>query len=75
MSAVGAVGVFYLATALMQRLLSNVRDVIENFKNMLKRWGGQEKVYLPVKRLALVLIERPKGITHFYVSISLSQKG
>ena len=32
-----------LATALTQRLLSNVRDVIVNFKKMLKPWGGQEK--------------------------------
>ena len=32
-----------LATALMQRLLSNVRDVIGNFEKMLKPWGGQEK--------------------------------
>ena len=32
-----------LATALMQRLLSNVRDVIGKFKKMLKLWGGQEK--------------------------------
>ena len=29
--------------ALTQRLLSNVRDVIGNFKKMLKPWGGQEQ--------------------------------
>ena len=32
-----------LATALMQRLPLNVRDVIGNFKSMLKPWGGQKK--------------------------------
>ena len=32
-----------LAIALTRRLLSNVRDVIGNFKKMLKPWGGQEK--------------------------------
>ena len=32
-----------LATALTQRLLSNVGDVIGNFKKMLKPWEGQEK--------------------------------
>ena len=32
-----------LATALTKRLLSNVRDVIGNFKKMLKPSGGQEK--------------------------------
>ena len=32
-----------LATALTQRLLSDVRDVIGNFKKMLKPWAGQKK--------------------------------
>ena len=32
-----------LATALTQRFLSNVTDVVGNFKQMLKPWGGQEK--------------------------------
>ena len=32
-----------LATALTQRLLSDVSNVIGNFKKMLKPWGGQEK--------------------------------
>ena len=32
-----------LATALMQGLLSNDVFFIGNFKQMLKRWGGQEK--------------------------------
>ena len=32
-----------LATALKQRLLSNVRDVIGILKKMLKQRGGQEK--------------------------------
>ena len=32
-----------LGTALMQRLLRNVRDVIGNFKKMLNPWGGQQK--------------------------------
>ena len=31
-----------LATALMQRLLSTVRDVIGNFTYMLKPWGGEK---------------------------------
>ena len=34
-----------------------------------------DKVYFPAKRLALVVIERPKGISHFYLSIGLSEKG
>ena len=38
-----------LATALMQRLLSNVRDVIGNFKKMLKPWGGQGKFPFSLK--------------------------
>ena len=32
-----------LATALMQRLLLNVGDVIGNSKGMLRPWGGQEE--------------------------------
>ena len=32
-------------------------------------------MYFPAKRLALVVIKKPKGITHFYVSIGLSKKG
>ena len=32
-----------LATALTQRLLSHIRDVIRRFKKMLKPWGGQKK--------------------------------
>ena len=32
-------------------------------------------MYFPAKRLALVVIERPKGITHFYLSIGLTKKG
>ena len=32
-----------LATALMQRLLSNARDVIGKSKQMLTPWGDQEK--------------------------------
>ena len=32
-----------LATALTQRLLSDVSNVIGKFKKMLKPWGGQEK--------------------------------
>ena len=32
-------------------------------------------VYFLAKRLALVFIMRPKGITHFYLSIGLSKKG
>ena len=76
-----------LATALTQRLLSNVRDVIRNFKRMLKPWGGQEKfpfsfkmqlcwptVFSP-KRLALVVGERPKGIKYFDLSIGLTKRG
>ena len=38
-------------------------------------WKKPEKVYFPAKRLALVVINRPKGITHFYLSIGLSKKG
>ena len=38
-----------LATALTQRLLSNVRDVIGNFKKMLKPWGAQEKYPFSIK--------------------------
>ena len=83
-----------LATALTQRFLLNVRDVIGNFNKVLKPWGGQDnfpfsskmrqwwppqhkggKVYFPAKRLALVVIERPKGITHFYLSIGQTKKG
>ena len=32
-------------------------------------------MYFAAKGLALVVIERPKGITHFYLSIGLSKKG
>ena len=32
-----------LATALTQRPLYSVREVIGNFKKMLKPWGGQKK--------------------------------
>ena len=32
-----------LPTALTQRFLSNIRDVIQNFKKMLKPWEGEEK--------------------------------
>ena len=85
-----------LATALAQRPLSDVRDVVGNFKKMLKPRGGQEKFpfsflmrqwwppqhkggvrksVFTAKRLALVVIERPKGITHFYLSIALTKRG
>ena len=37
--------------------------------------GEYEKVYFPAKRLALIVMKRPKGITHFYLSIGLSKKG
>ena len=32
-------------------------------------------MYFHAKRLALVLIERAKGVTHFYLSIGLCKKG
>ena len=32
-------------------------------------------MYFPAKRLALVVIERPKGISHFYLSIGLTKRG
>ena len=38
-----------LATALTQRLLSNVRDVIGNFKKMLKPLGGQKNLRFSFK--------------------------
>ena len=32
-------------------------------------------MYFPAQRLALLVIERPKGITHFYLTIGLTKKG
>ena len=32
-------------------------------------------MYFDAKRLALVVIERPKGIAYFYLSIGLTKKG
>ena len=32
-------------------------------------------MYFSAKSLALVVIERPKGITHFYLSIGLTKRG
>ena len=37
-----------LATALMQRLLSNGSFVIGSLKKMLKPWGGQENSLFPL---------------------------
>ena len=34
-----------------------------------------EKVYFPAKSLAVVVIEMPKGVTHFYLSIGLTKRG
>ena len=34
-----------------------------------------EKVYFLAKRLPLVIIKRPKGMTHFYLSIGPFKKG
>ena len=34
----------------------------------------REKVYFPAKRLALVVRERPKGISHFYLSIGVTKR-
>ena len=38
-----------LATALTQRILSKVRDVIAYFKKMLKQWGGQGNSLFPLE--------------------------
>ena len=43
-----------LATALMQHLLLDVRDVIGNLKEMLKPWGGQEKFPFSFKNATVV---------------------
>ena len=32
-------------------------------------------MYFPAKSLALVVMERPKGISHFHLSIGLTKKG
>ena len=32
-------------------------------------------MYFPAKRLASVVIERPNGTIHFYLSIGLSKRG
>ena len=32
-------------------------------------------MYFPAKRLALVVIERPKGISHFHLSIRRTKRG
>ena len=51
-----------LATALMQRLLSNVRDVIENFKKIFKPWGGQEKFPFSLKVRQWWPLQHKEGI-------------
>ena len=43
-----------LATALMQRLLCNVREVLGNFNKMLKPWEGQEKYLFFLKNATVV---------------------
>ena len=58
-----------LATALTQRLLSNVRDVVGNFKKMLKPCARQEKFAVSFKNATVVATTAQGGSNKKCISL------